>query len=127
MSRGLDPRAGELALGDDQAQPQLAAYLLSILVHYDRGIRAVGPPRSRQEWGIGRIGDYLRAIGREAISEGDDAALWALLRESVALLPSQREEALLRLIRLWAPLDGWLDDQAIPAPAKPAKYRLPAA
>ena len=88
---------------------------------------AIGPPRSRQEWGIGRIGDYLRAIGRETIVEGGEAELWALLRESIALLPSQREEASLRLIRLWRPLVGWLDDQDIPVPVKPAKYRLPAA
>ena len=112
---------------DDAAHLQLTAYLLSILVQHDRGIRAIGPPRNRQEWGIGRIGDYLRAIGRETIVEGGEAELWALLRESVALLPSQREEALLRLIRFWAPLGGWLDDQSIPAPVKPAKYRLPAA
>ena len=117
----------ELVMVDGQAQTQLTAYLLSILVHHDRGVRAIGPPRSRKEWGIGRIGDYLRAIGRETITEGDEVALWALLRESTALLPSRREEALLRLIRLWAPLGGWLDDQNIPAPAKPPKYRLPAA
>ena len=114
------------SMSDDTAHSQLTAYLLSILVHHDRGIRAAGPPRNRQEWGIGRIGDYLRAIGRETLMEGDEAALWALLRESVALLPSRREEALLRLIRCWAPL-GWLDDQDKPTPAKPAKYRLPAA
>src|SRR5271166_610777 len=114
-------------MSDDTAHSQLTAYLLSILVHHDRGIRAAGPPRNRQEWGIGRIGDYLRAIGRETLMEGDEAALWALLRESVALLPSRREEASLRLIRLWAPLDGWLDDQNIPAPVKPDKCRLPAA
>ena len=114
-------------MGNDTAQLQLAAYLLSILVHHDRGIRAVGPPRNRQEWGFDRIGDYLRAIGREAALEGGEPALWALLRESVALLPSRREEALYRLIRSWAPLDGWLDDQDIPAPVKPTKYRLPAA
>ena len=40
------------AMGNDTAQLQLTAYLLSILVHHDRGIRAVGPPRNRQEWGI---------------------------------------------------------------------------
>lgn len=101
--------------------------MVSILVHHDRGIRAIGPPRNRQEWGFDRIGDYLRAIGREALTEGDEVALWALLRESVALLPSRREEALFRLIRAWAPLDGWLEDQNIPVPAKPAKYPLPAA
>jgi hypothetical protein len=69
--------------------------------------------------GGGRIGDYLRAIGRAAIEEGDEEALWALLRESVALLPSRREEALFRLIRFWAPLGGWLDDQDAPAPCRP--------
>ncbi|HZZ25980.1 MAG TPA: hypothetical protein VFE60_27040 [Roseiarcus sp.] len=111
----------------DTAQPQLTAYLLSILVHHDRGVRAIGPPRNRQEWGIGRIGDYLRAVGREEVTEGGEAALWELLRGSIALLPSRREEALLRLIRAWAPLEGWLDDQDIPAPVKPTKYRLPAA
>jgi hypothetical protein len=42
-------------------------------------------------------------------------------------LPFRREEALLRLIRVLAPLEGWLDDQDIPAPTKPTKYRLPAA
>ena len=97
---------------------QLAAHLLSILVHHDRRLRAIGPPRTHQEWGIGRIGDYLRAIGRAAIEEGDEEALWALLRASVALLPSRREEALLRLIRLWARF-GWLDDQDIPEPRRP--------
>ena len=120
-------RNSGVAMRDDQAQLQLTAYLISILVHNDRRIRAVGPPRSQQEWGIGRIGDYLGAIGRETIEEGGEAALWALLRKSVALLPSQRKEALLRLIRLWAPLGGWLDDQGIPAPVKPVKCRLPAA
>jgi hypothetical protein len=93
---------------EDTAHLQLTAYLLSILVHHDRGIRAIGPPRNRQEWGIDRIGDYLRAIGREAALGGG-------------------EEALYRLIRSWAPLDGWLADQDIPAPVKPTKYRLPAA
>jgi hypothetical protein len=95
-------------------------------VRNDRGIRAVGPPRNRQEWGIDRVNDYLRAIGRETIEEGGEAALWVLLRGSVALLPSRREEALFRLIRLWAPFDGWLNDQDIPAPTRPVKYRLPA-
>ena len=62
-------------MSDDTAHSQLTAYLLSILVHHDRGIRAAGPPRNRQEWGIGRIGDYLRAIGRETIVEGGEAEL----------------------------------------------------
>jgi len=75
-------------MGENTAHSQLTAYLVSILVHHDRGIRAVGPPRNRQEWGIGRIGDYVRAIGQETLTEGDEAALWALLRESVALLPA---------------------------------------
>jgi hypothetical protein len=112
---------------NDRAQFQLTAYLLSTLVHHDRRLRVIGPPRTRQEWGFDRIGDYLRAIGRETAMEGGEAELWALLRESVALLPSRREEALLRLVRAWASLDGWLDDQAVPMPSKPAKYRLPAA
>ena len=30
-------------MSDDTAHSQLTAYLLSILVHHDRGIRAVGP------------------------------------------------------------------------------------
>jgi hypothetical protein len=111
----------------DSSYPQLVAYLLAILLRHDRGIRAVGPPATRQEWGIGRIGDYLRGIGREVLEEGGETELWALLRASVALLPSRREEALLRLVRLWAPLRGWLDDQNIPAPPKPDTYRLPAA
>jgi hypothetical protein len=101
--------------------PELTAYLLSVLVRNDRRIRAVGPPRNRQEWGIDRVGEYLCAIGQETIEEGGEAAVWALLRGSVALLPSRREEALLRLVRHWAPLEGWLDDQGIPAPTKPAK------
>jgi hypothetical protein len=104
---------------NDRAQSQLTAYLLSILVHHDRQLRVIGPPRTRQEWGVGRIGDYLRAIGRAAIEGGDEEALWVLLRESVALLPSRREEALLRLIRFWAPLGGWLDDQNAPEPRRP--------
>jgi hypothetical protein len=95
-------------------------------VRNDRGIRAVGPPRNRQEWGIGRVGEYLCAIGQETIEESGEAALWTLLRGSVALLPSRREEGLLRLVRHWAPLEGWLDDQDIPAPTKPDKYRLSA-
>jgi hypothetical protein len=82
---------------------QFTAYLLSIAVRNDRGIREVGPPRNRREWGIERLDAYLRAIGREAFLEGVETALWELLRGSVALLPSQREEALRRLIRLWAP------------------------
>jgi hypothetical protein len=109
----------------DSGYPELTAYLLSVLVRNDRKLRAVGPPRNRQEWGIGRVGNYLRAIGLETIEEDGEAALWALLRGSVALLPRQREEALLRLVRLWASL-GWLNDQDIPAPIKPAKYREPA-
>jgi hypothetical protein len=117
----------ESAVRDNGVQPQLTAYLLSILVHHDRGVRIVGSPRNRKEWGVDRIGDYLRAIGQETLREGDEAAVWALLRESIALLPIRREEALLRLIRSWAPLDGWLDDQRIPAPVKPDKCRLPAA
>ena len=115
------------AIEDENSHPQLTSYLLSVLVRHDRGIRAIGPPRSRQEWGFDRIGDYLRAIGRETLVEGGEAELRALLRKSVALLPSRREEASLRLIRLWRPLDGWLDDQDIAVPVKPAKYRLPAA
>jgi hypothetical protein len=83
--------------------------LLSVLVRNDRGVRAVGPPRNRQEWGIGRVNDYLRAIGQETIEEGGEAALWVLLRGSIALLSSRREETLSRLVRLWAPLEGWLD------------------
>jgi hypothetical protein len=109
----------------DHGYPQLAAYLLDVLVRNDRRVRAVGPPRNRQEWGFGRVNDYLRAIGRETLDEDGEAALWALLRGSVALMPSRREEALLRLIGLWASLSGWLDDQDIPAPSKPAKYRTP--
>jgi hypothetical protein len=111
----------------DNGYPQLTAYLLDVLLRNDRGIRALGPPRDRREWGIGRVCDYLRAIGRETIEEDGEAALWVLLRGSVALLPSQREEAVIRLVRLWAPLEGWLDDQDVPAPTKPEKHRLPAA
>ena len=105
---------------------QFTAYLLWIAVRNDRGVRAVGPPRNRREWRIERLDAYLRAIGRETVLEGGETALWELLRGSIALLPSQREEALRRLIRLWAPF-GWLDDQDIPIPSKPTKYRLPAA
>jgi hypothetical protein len=109
----------------DNGYPELTAYLLSVLVRNDRGIRVIGPPRDRQEWGIDRVGVYLRAIGQETIEEDGEVALWRLLRGSIALLPSRREEASHRLIRLWALL-GWLDDQDIPAPPRPVKYRLPA-
>jgi hypothetical protein len=105
---------------------QFTAYLLSIAVSNDRGIREVGPPRNQREWGIGRLNDYLRAVGREASQEGGEEALWELLRGSVALMPSRRGEALRRLIQLWGAF-GWLDDQNVPAPTKPTKYRLPAA
>jgi hypothetical protein len=110
----------------DTGYPELTAYLVSVVARNDHGIRAVGPPRNRQEWGIGRVNDYLRAIGQETLEEDGEAALWRLLRGSIALLPSRREEALLRLVRLWAPLEGWLDDQGIPPPILPVKYRLPA-
>jgi hypothetical protein len=104
--------------------PELVPFLLDVLLRNDRQIRAVGPPRSRQEWGIGRINDYLRAIGRETLEEDGEDALWALLRGSVALTPRRREEALRRLVKAWAPI-GWLDDQDIPAPTRPTKYRMP--
>jgi hypothetical protein len=109
----------------DTGYPELTAYLLSVLVRNDRKIRAIGPPRNQQEWGFGRVGDYIRAIGHETLEEDGEAALWGLLRGSIALLPSRREEALHRLVRLWAPL-GWLDDQNIPAPTRPVKHRTPA-
>jgi hypothetical protein len=107
--------------------PQLTAYMLDVLVRNDRKIRVAGPPRNRQEWGIDRLNGYLRAIGRETLEEGGESTLSVLLRGSVALLPSRRKEAVSRLVGLWAPLEGWLDDQSIPAPVKPDKYRLPAA
>jgi hypothetical protein len=110
----------------DTGYPELTAYLLSVLVRNDRGVRPVGLPRNRQEWGIGRVNDYLRAIGLETLEEGGEAELWMLLRGSIALLPSRREEALFRLVRLWAPFEGWLADQDIPAPTRPVKYRSPA-
>jgi hypothetical protein len=78
-------------------------------------------PRTRQEWGFDRVNDYLRAIGKATLEEGGEAELWVLLRGSIALLPSRREEALSRLVRLWVPLEGWLDDQDIPAPPRPDK------
>jgi hypothetical protein len=105
--------------------PELAAYLVDVLVRNDRGIRAIGSPLNRQERGCNRVGEYLRAIGRETLEEDGEKALWGILRSSVALLPRRREEALLRLIKLWAPLNGWLDDQDIPAPSMPAKHRTP--
>jgi hypothetical protein len=108
----------------DNGYLELTAHLLDVLVRNDRKIRAIGPPRDRQEWGISRVHDYLRAIGRETIEEDGEEALWRLARDSVALLPAQREEAVHRLVRLWGPL-GWLDDQDIPAPPKPLKYRRP--
>jgi hypothetical protein len=110
----------------DNGYSELTAHLLDVLLRNDRGLRAVGPPCTRQEWGIGRVNDYLRAIGLETLEEDGEAKLWRLLRGSVALLPSRRAEALSRLVRLWAPLEGWLDDQDIPAPPRPTKYRLPA-
>jgi hypothetical protein len=106
--------------------PQLTAYLLDVLVRNDRRLRVVGPPRSRQEWGVGRVNDYIRAIGYETIEEGGEVALWRILRGSISRLPSQRKEALCRLVCLWAPLGGWLDDQDIPAPTRPVKHRTPA-
>jgi hypothetical protein len=106
----------------DTGYPELAAYLLDVLLRNDRGIRVVGPPCNRKEWGIERVGAYLHAIGQETVQEEGDTALWVLLRSSIALLPSRREEAVFRLVRVWAPL-GWLNDQNIPAPTKPAKYR----
>ena len=60
----------------DRTDPQFTAYLLSITLHNDRGVRVVGPPRNRREWGIDRLGDYIRALGQDAIAEGDEAALW---------------------------------------------------
>jgi hypothetical protein len=117
-----EKEVGQTQMKADTGYPELAAYLLDVLLRNDRGIRAVGPPRDRKEWGIGRVGDYLRAIGQETIEEDGEAALWQLLASSIALLPSRREEALFRLVRVWAPL-GWLDDQNIPAPTKPLKYR----
>jgi hypothetical protein len=95
-------------------------------VRNDRSVRAVGPPRTRQEWGVDRVKGYLRVIGLETIEEGGEAELWALLRGSVALLPNRRREALCRLVGLWASLEGWLDDQDLPAPPRPVKYRTPA-
>jgi hypothetical protein len=111
----------------DANQSRLVASLLSILLRYDRRIRVAGPPADRQEAGIDRLHDYLRGIGREAFELGGETALWALLRKSIDLLPTQREEAMLRLVRLWAPSSGWLKDRDIPAPIKPERYRLPAA
>jgi hypothetical protein len=108
----------------DSGYPELTAYLLDVLIRNDRKIRAAGPPRNRQEWGIGRVNDYVRAIGRETLEEDGETALWELLRGSIALLPRKREEALCRLVKAWAPL-GWLDDQGIPEPTKPAKHREP--
>jgi hypothetical protein len=109
----------------DTGYLELTAHLVDVLVRNDRKIRAIGPPRDRQEWGLERVGVYLRAIGRETIEEDGEAGLWRLLRDSVALLPCQREEAVHRLVRLWGPLEGWLDDQNVPAPRKPLKYRRP--
>jgi hypothetical protein len=106
--------------------PQLTAYLLDVLLHNDRGLREAGPPRNRQEWGVGQVSAYLRAIGLETIEEGGEVALWRLLYGSVALLPCRREEALHRLVRYWGSLEGWLDDQDIPAPTRPGKHRTPA-
>jgi hypothetical protein len=100
--------------------PQLTAYLLSVLLNNDRRLRTVGSPRDRQEWGIERLGDYFRAIGQETLEEGGETAIWQLVLNSLSLLPSRREEALVRLVRFWGPLPGWLDDQKIPPPARPS-------
>ena len=107
----------------DSSYPQLVAYLLAILLRHDRGIRAVGPPATRQEWGIGRIGDYLRGIGREVLEEGSETELWALLRASVALLPSRREGGLVAARSTLGSAPRVIDDQNIPAPPKPDTYR----
>jgi hypothetical protein len=113
------------AAGAANGYLQLTAYLLTVLVRNDRKIHVIGFPRNCQEWGIERIGDYLRAIGEETLEEGGETALWRLLYGSIALLPSRREEALFRLVRSWEPLEGWLNDQNIPAPARPT-MRWPA-
>jgi hypothetical protein len=105
--------------------PELTAYMLDALLRNDRKIREVCPPRNRQEWGFERVNNYLRAVGLETIEEGGEEALWRLMRRSIALLPHRREKAMHRLVRLWAPF-GWLDDQDIPMPTLPAKYREPA-
>jgi hypothetical protein len=106
---------------------QLTAYLLSALVRNDPKIRAIGPPRNRQEWRIDRVNDYLRAIGQETIAEGGEAALWVLLRGSIALLPSRREEALFRLIRLWAvePFCRKCLEKGVVTPATIADHIIP--
>jgi hypothetical protein len=109
----------------DNGYPELAAYLLDVLVRNDRKVRVVGPPKTRQEWGVGRVNVYLQAIGRETLEEDGEAALWQLIRGAIALLPRRREEAVFRLVRVWAQLDGWLDDQDVPAPTRPVKHRLP--
>ena len=105
---------------------RLAAYLLGQLLRYDRQARVIRPPRNRREWGIARLTDYLRAIGAE-VAIGDEAALWEALRVIIALQPARREEALIRLIRLWAPFDGWLTDQHIAPPTLPRGYEPPTA
>jgi hypothetical protein len=105
--------------------PELTAHLLDVLLRNDRKIRPVGPPRTRQEWGIDRCNLFVRAIGRDTLEEDGEQALWTMMRESVALLPARRKEALARLVGLWSPFDGWLDDQDVPAPTRPEKYRLP--
>jgi hypothetical protein len=109
---------------NDNGYLELTAYLIDVLLRNDRRIRAVGPPRNRQEWGIDRVNAYLRAIGRETFEEHDEAELWRLLRGSIARLPRRRKEALCRLVGLWGST-GWLDDQDIPAPTRPSKYREP--
>jgi hypothetical protein len=109
----------------DTGYPELAAYLLSVLMRNDRTIRTIGPPRPEIVVDAADPPFLTIAIGRETIEEGGEAELWVLLRGAVALLPSRREEALFRLVRPWAPLEGWLDDQDIPAPPRPVKHRVP--
>jgi hypothetical protein len=110
----------------DNGYRELTAYLLDVVLRNDRMIREIGKPLTRQQGGIEQVGVYIRAIGLETHEAGGDAAMWDLMRGAVALLPTRREEAAVRLVHYWARLDGWLADRDIPKPTKPAKYREPA-
>jgi hypothetical protein len=105
----------------------MTAHILAVLLRNDRKPRIVGVQLTRQQWGLDRLRDYLRAIGADISARGGEEALWEALRDAIALLPRRREEGLVRLIHAWAASGEWLADQDREEPAKPEGYRPPAA
>jgi hypothetical protein len=105
---------------------QMTAHILAVLLRNDRKPRIVGVQRTRQEWGLDRMRDYLRAIGADILERDGEAALWGAMREVIALLPHRRQEGLIRLVYAWSTTGKWLADQDREEPAKPEGYRPPA-